>query len=165
MVATQNDASSTGTFPLPEPQLDRFLLSIRMELPSEEIQQRILLDHASGKINGKSANEPLIHPDEVLALQNEVRKIPLHDTVASYITSLCESLRRLAGNDSSVSVRASLAVMQAARAAAFLESAAAVHPDHVQHVFPAVLRPRLVPADGSDPLPLIRTVLDKTLVP
>ncbi|MFC7338141.1 AAA family ATPase [Haloferula chungangensis] len=165
VIATQNDSDRHGTFPLPEPQLDRFLLSIRMDLPSPEIQQRILLDHASGEINGKSATEALIHPDEVLALQSEVRKIPLAESIAAYITALCESLRRLAGSDSSVSVRASLAVMQAARATAFLESAAAVHPDHVQRVFPAVLRHRLVPADGSDPQPLIKAVLEKTQVP
>ncbi|MGB6219481.1 AAA family ATPase [Haloferula sp.] len=165
VIATQNDSDRHGTFPLPEPQLDRFLLSIRMDLPSEEIQQRILMDHASGEINGKSSTEALIRPDEVLALQNEVLEIPLHESIAAYITSLCESLRRLSGSDTSVSVRASLAVMQAARAAAFLESANAVHPDHVQQVFPAVLRHRLVPADGSDPLPLINMVLEKTAVP
>ncbi|MEP4076174.1 AAA family ATPase [Haloferula sp.] len=165
VIATQNDSDRHGTFPLPEPQLDRFLLSIRMELPSDEIQQRILLDHASGEINGKSDLKPLIQPDEVLSLQNEVREIPLNEPIAAYITTLCENLRRLAGSDSAISVRASLAIMQAARAAAFLESADAVHPDHVQQVFPAVLRHRLVPADGSDPYPLINSVLEKTEVP
>ena len=80
-------------------------------------------------------------------------------------TALCETLRRLAGSDHSVSVRASLAVMQAARAVAFLEEAPAVHPDHIQTIFPAVLRHRLITADGSDSLPLIRTALESTEVP
>ncbi|MEM9237344.1 MAG: MoxR family ATPase [Verrucomicrobiota bacterium] len=165
VIATQNDSDRHGTFPLPEPQLDRFLLSIRMDLPNGEIQQRILLDHASGAINGKNATDALIQPEEVQALQREVREIPLNEAVAAYITSLCEALRRMAGSDAAVSVRASIAVMQAARAAAFLEEAGAVHPDHVQQVFPAVFRHRLIPADGSDPMPLIDSVLEKTQVP
>lgn len=165
VIATQNDSDRHGTFPLPEPQLDRFLLSIRMDLPSAEIQRRILLDHATGRIDIKSALAPLLQPEEVLALQAQVRAIPLLEPIAAYITELCESLRRLAGSDAAVSVRASLAVMQAARATAFLQGAAAVHPDHVQQIFPAALRHRLIPADASDPLPLIAKVLESTPVP
>ena len=163
VIATQNDADPHGTFPLPEPQLDRFLLSIRMELPPAETQRRILLEHATGTI--ERPPEALLHPDEILALQEQVRQVALAETIAAYITELCEALRRVAGSDAAVSVRASLAVMQAARAAAFLGQAPAVHPDHVQRVFPAVLRHRLVPADASDPLPMIRSVLDATPVP
>ncbi len=165
VIATQNDGDPHGTFPLPEPQLDRFLLSIRMELPSAEIQDRILMGHASGEINGNGRHEALVQPEEVLELQRQVRGIPLGGPLAGYITGLCESLRRRAGADHAVSVRASLAVMQAARAAAFLEQAKAVHPDHVQRVFPAVMRHRLVPADASDPLPMISEALEGTPVP
>jgi MoxR-like ATPase len=164
VIATRNDTDRHGTFPLPEPQLDRFLLSIRMELPDAEVQQRILLDHAAGRID-VVADSPLLHPDEVLALRSEVRQIQLSGPLADYITRLCDNLRRQAGSDHAVSIRASLALMEAARAAAFLDSATALHPDHVQRVFPAVLRHRLVPADGSDPLPMIESVLEKTAVP
>lgn len=165
VIATQNDGDPHGTFPLPEPQLDRFLLSIRMELPAAEVQERILLGHATGGINGKRAPEPLVQPEDVLALQALVRQVTLSTPLAAYITALCESLRRRAGGDHAVSVRASLAVMQAARAAAFVEQASAVHPDHVQSVFPAVMRHRLVPADASDPLPMITEALENTPVP
>ncbi|MGB1128915.1 MAG: AAA family ATPase [Haloferula sp.] len=165
VIATQNDSDRHGTFPLPEPQLDRFLLSIRMELPDAGTQKEILLGHAGGEIAGNGSIDALLQPEEILQLQKTVQQVPLHESMASYITALCETLRRLAGSDHSVSVRASLAVMQAARAAAFLEEAAAVHPDHVQSIFPAVLRHRLITADGSDPLPLIRAALDSTEVP
>lgn len=165
VIATQNDSDQHGTFPLPEPQLDRFLLSIRMELPDAATQSQILIGHASGDIIANGSIDALIHPEQVLALQEQVRQIPLHESMASYITALCETLRRLAGSDHSVSVRASLAVMQAARAVAYLEEAPAVHPDHIQAIFPAVLRHRLVTADGSDPLPLIRAALESTEVP
>jgi len=165
VIATQNDSDRHGTFPLPEPQLDRFLLSIRMELPDASTQSQILLGHADGDIGNHGANDALVDSDEVLALQGQVRQVPLHESMAGYITALCETLRRLAGSDHSVSVRASLAVMQAARAVAFLEQAPAVHPDHVQAIFPAALRHRLVTADGSDPLPLIQSALESTEVP
>ena len=165
VIATQNDADRHGTFPLPEPQLDRFLLSIHMDLPDASTQSRILLGHASGEINGHDESDTLIEPEQVLELQRQVREMPLHESMASYITALCETLRRLTGSDHSVSVRASLAVMQAARAVAFLEQAPAVHPDHIQAIFPAVLRHRLVTTDGSDPLPLIQTTLESTEVP
>ncbi|MCH7227628.1 AAA family ATPase [Haloferula sp. A504] len=165
VIATQNDGDPHGTFPLPEPQLDRFLLSIRMELPDPGIQRRILLGHASGEIDGNGSHDALVHPEDVLALQQQARTTPLGEPLAGYITDLCESLRRRAGADHAVSVRASLAVMQAARAAAFIEEAGAVHPDHVQQVFPSVMRHRLVPADASDPAPMIADALENTPVP
>ncbi|MCU0795966.1 MAG: AAA family ATPase [Akkermansiaceae bacterium] len=163
VIATQNDADRHGTFPLPEPQLDRFLLSIRMELPPSEIQQRILLEHAAGTID--AAPTALLDPEEILTWQEQVRAVRVSEAMASYITALCEGLRRMGGSDAAVSVRASLALMQAARATAHLEGCEALHPDHVKKVFPAVLRHRLLPADGSDPLPMIRSILQSTPVP
>lgn len=165
VIATQNDGDPHGTFPLPEPQLDRFLLSIRMELPSAETQSRILLGHASGEIEGMGRLDALVPTEEVLALQQQVRALVFGESLAGYVTALCESLRRLAGADHAVSVRASLAVMQSARAVAFLEGAAAVHPDHVQRIFAPVMRHRLVPADASDPAPMIADALESTVVP
>jgi MoxR-like ATPase len=164
VIATQNDVHATGTFPLPEPQLDRFLLSIRMELPSNDIQTSILLSHAQGKINGHDLDE-LLSRERILHLQQEVDSIFLHPSVAAYITSLGDSLRRLAGAEQSVSVRALLNLMQAARAKAFLDDQKEVHPDHVQSLFPAVMRHRLQPEDGSEVRVLIDAALEQTAVP
>jgi len=166
VIATQNDTDRHGTFPLPEPQLDRFLLSIRMDLPAAEVQQRILLAHAAGEINGSSAGTAaLLDPAALLSLQAAVQQVGVAPVLAGYITALCENLRRLAGSDHAVSVRASLALMQAARAAAYLDGAPALYPDHVQSLFPAVLRHRLSPDDGSEPATLIAAALENTPVP
>jgi MoxR-like ATPase len=165
VVATQNETDRHGTFPLPEPQLDRFLLSIRMTLPTAEVQSRILRGHAAGEIDGMGDGRVLLDAGEILRLRSRVRELPLSAAVADYITALCEALRRLAGSDHAVSVRASLAVMEAARAAAFLDEAAAIHPDHVQRVFMPVLSHRLIPVDGSDPGSMIEDVLARTEVP
>jgi MoxR-like ATPase len=165
VIATRNDTDVTGTFPLPEPQLDRFLLSIAMDLPDAADQSRILLAHADGTLATLAAPDALLNPEEIHALQQAVATVPLSQAVADYITALCQNLRRHAGGLASVSVRASLAVLQAARAHAFLGEAAAVHPDHVQAVFPAVMRHRVSSEDGDNPGPWIDAVLEKTPVP
>jgi MoxR-like ATPase len=164
VVATQNITSSTGTFPLPEPQLDRFLLSIPMSLPDAETQRNILNAHASGELDN-SVRDPLLEPEDVLALQQRAADLPIAPALNEYIISLCEAVRRAAGGNHTVSVRASLALMRAAQAAAFLDGQTAVHPDHVQAVFPHVLRHRLLPDDGSAPDPILQAALKETPVP
>ena len=164
VIATRNDTDATGTFPLPEPQLDRFLISIPMDLPDAAVQSRILMAHANGDIPQLNGESPLISLGEILGLQDAVALVPVSQAIADYITALCQSLRRLAGTEHSVSIRASLAVLQAARAHAFLENAPAVHPDHVQAVFPSVMRHRVIPDDGGDPALWIRTALERTAV-
>jgi MoxR-like ATPase len=164
VIATCNDTYATGTFPLPEPQLDRFLISIPMDLPDATVQSRILMAHANGEIPSLDGSPALVTLEEVLALQDAVSRVPVSQAIADYITALCQALRRLAGAEHSVSIRASLAVLQAARAHAFLEEAAAVHPDHVQAVFPAVMRHRVIPDDGGDPAIWITTALERTPV-
>jgi MoxR-like ATPase len=164
VIATQNDVHATGTFPLPEPQLDRFLLSIRMELPTTEVQTSILLGHAVGEIHQHSLTE-LLGTQAILDLQKSVDAVYLDPKVAAYITSLGDTLRRLSGAEQSVSIRALLNVMQAARAKAFLEGSKAVHPDHVQAIFANVMRHRLQPDDGTDPQLLIDAAVDQTAVP
>jgi len=164
VIATQNDTHSTGTFPLPEPQLDRFLLSLQMTLPDAVKQTEILLSHAARGAEPEIAPHFDLDGETILSLQRKAAELPVSLAVAQYITSLCEALRRLSGSDESVSVRASLAILRAARANAFLESAPAVYPDHVQAVFPAVMRHRILSEQDFDPLELIGMALAKTAV-
>jgi MoxR-like ATPase len=164
VVATQNITSSTGTFPLPEPQLDRFLVSIPMSLPDAETQRTILDSHAAGEI-GSGSRDPLLESEDILDLQQQVASLPISTALNEYIISLCENVRRAAGGSHTVSVRASLSIMRAAQASAFLNGQAAVHPDHVQAIFPHVLRHRLLPDDGSSPDPILQAALQQTPVP
>jgi MoxR-like ATPase len=164
VIATRNDTDATGTFPLPEPQLDRFLVSIPMELPDAALQSRILLAHADGRIPSLNGDVALVSPGEIRALQDEVATVPVAGAIADYITALCQNLRRMAGSEHSVSIRASLAVLQAARARAFLENAPAVHPDHVQSVFPAVMRHRVLADHSGEGAGWLAAVLERTPV-
>ncbi|MCU0782138.1 MAG: AAA family ATPase [Akkermansiaceae bacterium] len=164
VIATQNDTYTTGTFPLPEPQLDRFLLSIAMNLPDPATQSRILLAHANREIPPIDGDSAILTTDEVLELQAAAAALPVSAAIAEYVTNLCQCLRRLAGAEHAVSVRAALAIVQAARARAFLDGAPAVYPDHVQQVFLPVMRHRVLPTDGTDPVLLIRASLEQTAV-
>lgn len=164
VIATRNEEEDVGTFPLPEPQLDRFLLSIPMVLPTPEVQRDILLAHAEGRISSTNETPALISPDELLVHSRKAGEIPLSEAVAEYITALCESLRRITGSSSKVSVRASLAILRAARAVAYLDGEKAVYPDHVQEVFAPVMRHRIGMEDGEDALRAIREALESTAV-
>ena len=165
VIATQNGTHTAGTFPLPEPQLDRFLLSLEMTLPDADRQTEIILSHASRANSQESAPDFGLARETVLALQEKAAQVPVSPAIAQYITSLCETLRQLAGSSQSVSIRASLAILRAARANAFLESAPAVYPDHVQAIFAAVMRHRILADESFDPLELIGMALSKTDIP
>ncbi len=169
VIATQNNLFSTGTFPLPEPQLDRFLLSINMTLPDLDTQARLLQLHAQ---RGPQRQEisPLLHADDIRAAQQEAAAVPVNDRLCRYITLVCESLRRSDGGRTNLSARAAIAVMRAAQAAAWLDEAKAVYPDHVKKIAAGVLAHRLAPRDqrhghASDPLAPVESVLANVPVP
>lgn len=166
VIATQNDSSSTGTFPLPEPQLDRFLLSIPMSLPDDDSQLSILKFHAD---QGEPAQISEIMPlEDLRELQKKSASVPVSDTLQRYLLSLCQTVRTILGNDHAVSTRATLALQRAAQASAMLDGLAhqeAVLPDHVQKIFPHVLRHRLLAEDTPEPEQLLLSALEQTPVP
>ncbi|MDA7506227.1 MoxR family ATPase [Akkermansiaceae bacterium] len=163
VVATQNDSSTTGTFPLPEPQLDRFLLSIPMSLPDDATQLSILRFHSEQRETKKGS--AILSLEELRSLQNTTAAIPVSDTLQRYLLSLCQAVRTVLGNDNAVSTRATLALQRAAQATAVLDGQDAVHPDHVQSVFAHVLRHRMLSEDTPDPENLLLSALEQTPVP
>ncbi len=165
VIATQNATHSAGTFPLPEPQLDRFLLSLEMSLPDAATQAEIILAHAVKPDGLGEVPDFELSPEIIRSLQKQASEVPVSAAIARYITGLCETLRQLAGSDQSVSIRASLAILRAARANAFLESAPAVYPDHVQAIFSAVMRHRILSDQDLDPVELTSMALSKTEIP
>ena len=162
VVATQNDTSSTGTFPLPEPQLDRFLLSIPMSLPDDQTQLEILRYHSE---QPKVEVEPVIDLDPLKSLQDQSATLPVSDTLQRYLLALCRAVRATLGQDHSVSTRATLALQRASQAAALLDGRSEVHPDHVQNIFPFVLRHRLLADETPDADSLLANALEQTPVP
>ncbi len=163
VVATQNDTSSTGTFPLPEPQLDRFLLSIPMTLPDSATQLEILRFH-SEKVAAPEV-KAILPLEDLRTLQTQASHVSVSETLQRYLLALCQAVRTILGQDSSVSTRATLALQRAAQAAALLDGKTVVHPDHVQDIFPNVLRHRLLSEDTPDADHLLNSALEQTPVP
>jgi len=95
VLATQNDTSYTGTFPLPEPQLDRFLLVIPMQLPERSIQVEIL----KKRVESPEPRAPLFTKEEVLKMQEEVDSIKASEELVSYIVDLCEATYGLSSSE------------------------------------------------------------------
>lgn len=157
VIATQNDISYTGTFPLPEAQLDRFFMSIPMSLPRRNVQLKIL----SGSDRAEEKPPPLLTLAQIVELQEAVEHVHVGKNVIEYIVDLCEGVRSLAGGPHALSVRASKHLLRAARALALIDGADYVQPDHVQKLMSVVLAHRVITDDGSDVYEIIDAVLDK----
>ena len=145
VIATQNHRYTAGTFSLPEPQLDRFLVSVEMRLPAPDVQHSILRLHATGP-NGAHSPEPVVSIDEISTWRKQVAEITISDPVCSYIVNLCEAARKHPELKNDVSARGSIALMRASRAVAALEGNSSVFPDDVKRIASAVLTHRLSPA-------------------
>lgn len=137
VIATRNNRHRSGTFPLPEPQLDRFLIAIEMELPDQAVRSRILEHHASADASGsaKNAPTPIFTTAEVRSLQEESLALPLSSSIARYIIRLCDAVRSHTELNTTISNRGSLAIMRMARAIAFVEAHEGVYPDDVKRAF------------------------------
>jgi MoxR-like ATPase len=169
VVATQNNLYASGTFPLPEPQLDRFLLSIHMKMPDVGTQAVMLQLHAERAQNPPPI-EPILHVDDIRAMQAEVSQVQVNERVCRYIANFCDELRKQEGGRASVSARASIALMRAAQAMAYLMGSTAVYPDHVKAVAASVMSHRISGKDSRmnqsvAPEQLIANVLQHLPVP
>ncbi len=141
VIATQNNLYSTGTFPLPEPQLDRFLMSFRMGLPSTTVQSAILLSHANQAPLTKI--DKVMNIDDIVKMQKEVELVHIHKNISDYIVELSEVTRKNEKLISGVSIRGSIALMKAAQALAYIQGRDSVFPDDVKKVIYPVFGHRL----------------------
>ncbi len=148
VIATQNTLYSTGTFPLPEPQLDRFLLSLTPELPDSELLAKILALHAGRPATSKAP--PVLTATEVAALQREVLAVPANEKITAYIAALSHGVRKHEGLRGGLSTRASISLLRAAQAVAWLAGHPAVYPDDVQKAVVPVWLHRLNGRDAAD---------------
>ncbi|MDG2375847.1 MAG: AAA family ATPase [Woeseiaceae bacterium] len=166
VVATQNPSDQIGTFPLPESQLDRFLMRIQLGYPNEE-NERALLTGADRRELLQTV-EPELNPETLLALQKAAATVHMTDPLIDYIQALVRFTRESPDIETGLSPRGSLALAASARAHAFIESHSGVFPDDVQAVFSSVAGHRLKPASNSayrTPAELSRHVLDNVAIP
>jgi len=141
VIATQNPPTQTGTFPLPESQLDRFLMRIELGYPDPEAERELL--RGGDRRRTLALLQPLADLDTLAALQAAVDDIKASDPLIEYIQRLVGFSRRGGDFAFGLSPRGSLALLQSARAWALLQDRSHVVPEDVQAVLPAVVEHRL----------------------
>ena len=142
VMATQNPIEYEGTYPLPEAQLDRFLLKISMGYPTfdEEIEILRRAEHASPI----DTLQPVITVAQLYDLQRAVKAVHIEENVKTYIVELARQTRQDQYVYLGVSPRASIALMRAAQAYAFMKGRSYVIPDDVQYLMPSVFSHRII---------------------
>ena len=147
VVATQNPIEHAGTFPLPEAQLDRFLVRMSLGYPTTQNALRILREQRVHQpLDGL---EPVLDLEELHAIQRQVEQIECSEPVLRYVVDLVEATRADPHVRLGASPRASLALMRAAQTQAMLQARAFVTPHHVKQVVGPVLAHRLILDPGA----------------
>ncbi|MGQ0618706.1 MAG: AAA family ATPase [Panacagrimonas sp.] len=172
VIATQNPHEFEGTYPLPESQLDRFLLRLRLKHPAAEVEAQVLRAYDAEDPSRDSRVNALSRLDPALIAQARVEAaaITVSEPLYAYVTAIAQASRSHAGIALGLSTRGVLALMRCARVEAALDGSAYLTPDHVKRLAHAVIAHRIVPAsdsalDGLDDTALVDAVLGQVSVP
>ena len=158
VIATQNPVDLSGTYPLPDSQLDRFLLRLTLGYPDEGAERALLAGADRRDLIARAT--PVLQAPDVLALRQAVAGIHASDALLDYVQALLARSRQQPGVRVGLSPRAGIALLRAARAHALLHERAHVLPEDVQALFAPVAGHRLLAdADGGDPQTLARAIL------
>ncbi|HAD48974.1 MAG: AAA family ATPase [Idiomarinaceae bacterium] len=176
VLATQNPLEQEGTYPLPEAQLDRFLMHLKLDYPDAETEQKILRLTRGEVIEGEEAMPTPLTQAQLFTARQQVMQIYLDDAVENYLVQLVIATRQPANYDSELarwiaygaSPRATIALERCARASAWLDGRDFVTPDDINSVVHNCLRHRIIisyqaEADGVTPDQVIDKIV--TLVP
>jgi MoxR-like ATPase len=147
VIATQNPSEQLGTYPLPESQLDRFLMCISLGYPDRGAE-RELLEGIDSRVALRSL-QPVMSPAELVAVQAAVQQVHASSALLDYLQALIEATRSGQWFVQGLSPRAGLAVLRAARAMALLHGRDFVSPDDVQAILPQTIAHRLHPRAGA----------------
>ena len=165
LIATQNPVETAGTFPLPEAQLDRFLISTTMGYP--EFEDEVLILEREEREDPLNHINPVISPDDILALQQLVREVGVVRPLKEYIVRLLTATRSHPEVLLGVSPRGGVALQRAAQAMALLNHRNFVTPDDIKTVAPGVLAHRIITQERSNELAqtVIASILSSVAVP
>jgi len=177
VMATQNPIEQEGTYPLPEAQVDRFMLKVQVNYPSRDEERKVVDRMASGKAIPEVSQ--VAKPEDILEAREVVDKIWVDDKVRDYVVDVVRATRHpsesgVSGLDGMIetgaSPRASIYLMKAGKAHAFLEGRSYATPHDVKTLAPDVLRHRIIltyeaEAEGKSADDVIRRILDNVPVP
>ena len=150
VIATQNPTSQIGTFPLPESQLDRFLMRIRLGYPDAEAERALLMGEDRRTLLERV--EPVIGSGQLAQLQQSVQRVAVSERLVEYVQGLLSASRQDGELAGGLSPRAGLGLLAAARAWALMDERDHVLPEDVQAVFPYVAGHRLHMAGDGRPV-------------
>jgi len=173
VIATQNPVEYEGTYPLPEAQLDRFLLKINLPLPARNIEIEVLRRHAAG-FNPRDLRAAGIRPvataEDLAAARAQVQRVTIDDAVLGYIADVCRATREAPSTSLGVSPRGATALVATSRAWAWLSGRSFVTPDDVKTLAGPTLRHRIqlraeAELEGVTPTSVLDGVLASVPVP
>jgi MoxR-like ATPase len=147
VVATQNPTDQLGTYPLPESQLDRFLMCITLGYPDRKSERELLA--GADRREAISRLRPVMTPAELIDAQRTAQAVHASEALLDYLQALIEATRSGTWFVEGLSPRAGIAVLRAARARALLGGRDYVAPDDVQYVLPQTIAHRLIPVAGA----------------
>jgi MoxR-like ATPase len=147
VIATQNPLYQVGTFPLPESQLDRFLMRVELGYPEAALERQLLLGRDRRDL--LTMLEPALTPQQLLRLQGDVPRVHASEVLLDYVQAIARYTRQSADFEAGLSPRAVIALLRAAQAWALMHGHPGVLPEDVQAVLPSVAGHRLAPRDES----------------
>lgn len=166
VVATQNPTYQIGTFPLPESQLDRFLMRIQLGYPGPAMERELLRGDDRRALLARS--RPAASPELIQQMQKKVTTVFASEALLDYLQSIVRYTREHTDYESGLSPRAAISLLRASQAWALLHQREAVLPEDIQAVLPAVVGHRLRPrqeAAGRDPDQIGRDLLEAVPIP
>jgi len=176
VLATQNPIEQEGTYPLPEAQVDRFMLKVMVDYPKPE-DELLILDRMTNTV--LPTINPVVSPEEILRARDMVKQVYVDDKIKHYVLNLVLTTRNPGNNGLSdlkpfiaygASPRAGINLILAAKARAFIEGRGFVTPEDIKHVVPDVLRHRVITsyeaeAENVSSDDVVQRILDYTEVP
>ena len=165
VVATQNPTEQIGTYPLPESQLDRFLMCITLGYPDRQAERALLA--GEDRRAALATLQAVMTPEDLQQVQAAAAKVTVSGALLDYLQALVEATRSGRWFVQGLSPRAALAVLRAARARALMTGRDYVAPDDIQAILPQTIAHRLVPAAGAGrgPREQVRAMVEATPVP
>lgn len=166
VLATENPVEFHGVFPLPEAQMDRFMVRIAVGYPSAETELDILRAHREGRPVDKVV--AVTSPDQILGARKQVAKIHVDESLERYVVSLVQATRNDGGVRLAASPRAGLNLIRMAQACAYMNGRDFVNPDDIQRVFYPVMEHRVFAKDSANPEAsrnILQSILKKVNIP
>jgi MoxR-like ATPase len=166
VIATQNPMEYHGTFPLPESQLDRFMMHVKLGYPAPEYERHIILDRSNFETIEKMS--PVITADEILKIQQEVGRVEIEESLLNYLMAIITATRKNDKIRLGVSPRGGQFLMKVAKALAYYEGRNYVVPEDIKEPAPLVLGHRIILKSRSyisDAEKVIEEILSKIPVP